>query len=486
MILSGILLSGLCSIAYAQDSVRFKMDGYFGVNVHVDNNYTAADYPGVVDWIRDYSDWHNFEPQNNTYTFKNGELNFDSAYAAVRNVGVKNLLVIEDIPKWISPAPEHKHSGGFAPKGNTKGTQPADYKEAAEFFYQFTARYGAASVPKKHLMSDDRASGLDLMDALEVMNEADGDTSWGNFVTFPQYAALLNAVYDGNQGKLGPKMGIKAADPDMPVSITGLGDNLRSLQKIVKACGRAPFDIVNLHFYAFRRIREDYRVAIPPEWSSMEKDISETVSWVKENIPGKKIWLTEIGWDSEPGKNTEVVTEQESADYLIRSYLLALGAGAEKCFWYYWKDYGTNHTGVFGSMGFFESASVPYKGETQFKPKLQYWYHATMRNILHDSYFILNNSRKPDPTVYDFHFSTDDSLIRAMWYCPEYAHDWRPLEVPVKSKTVTVQMPEGFSHAKLLTPEEGSTTGREKALAPENGGITVSLGSTPVFVVFEK
>lgn len=464
------------------------MDGYFGVNVHIDKNYTAADFPAVVDWVRDYSDWPNFEPKNNEYTFKKGKTNYDSAYQALDRMGIGNLIVIEDIPDWISPEPSHKHSGGFAPKGNKAGLKPEDYTEAAEFFYQFTARYGAAKVPEENLMSSDQVSGLDLMDALEIMNEADGDTSWGNFVKTDEYAALLNAVYDGNQGALGPKMGIKAADPDMPVSITGLGDNLRSLKKIVKACGRAPFDIVNLHFYAFRNIRENYRVAVPPEWSSMEKDISETVSWVNEHIPGKNIWLTEIGWDSGWGNNSEAVTEQESADYLIRSYLLALGAGAEKCFWYYWNDYNSSNPGVFSSMGLFESSSVAYSGETEFKPKLQYWYLATMRNLLHDTYFILNNSRKEDSSVYDYHFtSTDgDRTIRVLWHCPEYSYDWFPLKPPLKEKTVSIQLPENISTVTIITPKAGTISGNEETVVPDSTGkIALTLGSTPLFLVLE-
>lgn len=488
MFLTSLLFLAVFNISKAQDSVRFKMDDYFGVNVHIDKQYTAADFPEVVDWIRDYSDWPNFEPRNNEYTFRKGKTNYDSAYQTVRQMNVKNLIVIEDIPKWISPSPEHKHAGGFAPRGEKQGHQPEDYKEAAEFFYQFTARYGSAKVPKRNLMTTDRLSGMNLMDAVEVMNEADGDTSWGNFVTIKEYAALLNAVYDGNGGTLGPKMGVKAADPNMPVSITGLGDNLRSLQKIVKACGRAPFDIVNLHFYAFRNVRENHRVAVPPEWSSLEKDMSQAVSWVKENIPDKKIWLTEIGWDSRPEYNSESVTEQESADYLIRSYLIALGAGIEKCFWYYWNDYNIHNHGVFASMGLFENASVSHSGKTQFKPKLQYWYMATMRNMLKDTYFILNNSGGLDKTIYDYHFTSTsgDSLVRVLWHCPEYSYDWHPLDPPVQKKDAYIQVPKGFSNVKMISPVLGTAFGKEEVLAPDpSGKVKLTLGSTPVFLLFE-
>ena len=473
---------------YCQERKGLKMDDYFGVNVHVDQHYTARDFPPVVDWIRDYSDWPNFEPSNNHYTFTDGEINFDSAYLAIEALGVQNLIVIEDIPTWISPQPNHKDAGGFAPRGKKEGLQPEDYQEAAEFFYQFTARYGSKKVPKKGLKTKDKVRGLNVVDALEVMNEADGDTSWGNFVTIPQYAALLNAVYDGNRGKMGPYMGIKAADPDMPVSITGLGGNLPSLKRIVKAAGRAPFDIVNLHFYAFRYVRENYRVAVPPEWSSLEKDISETVNWVKENIPGKKIWLTEMGWDSNPN-NTEAVSEQESADYLIRSYLIALGAGAEKCFWYYWRDYDDYNPIVFSSMGLFENSSVAYAGDTQFKPKLQYWYLGTMRNLLKDTYFIQNNSKEKSSMMYEYQFETaeGDRLLKVLWHCPDYEWDWKPLEERSLRKEYQLSHPgPEWKVGKVVKPVAGTFSGEAFPFTRQEEFIQLELGSTPVFVEYQR
>src|SRR5690606_17262474 len=119
---------------------------------------------------------------------------------------------------------------------------------------------------------------------------------------------------------------IKAADPDMPVSITGLGGNLPSLKKIVAAAGRMPVDIINVHFYAFRDVREKFRVAVPPEWSSLEKDMKDVVAWRESFAIGKAVWWTESGWDTKPN-STEAGTEQESPGYLIRSCLSALGAG---------------------------------------------------------------------------------------------------------------------------------------------------------------
>src|SRR5690606_39050976 len=122
--------------------------------------------------------------------------------------------------------------------GSEDGLDPAQYREAASFYFQLAARYGSKKQPRRRLDTDDGLSGLNLMDVIEVYNERDG--TWGNKMSAEQYAALLNAVYDGNGGKMGKGFGVKAADKNMPVSIGGLSYNLQSLKKIVAAAGRAP------------------------------------------------------------------------------------------------------------------------------------------------------------------------------------------------------------------------------------------------------
>jgi hypothetical protein len=476
----------LTVFSYAQR----PMNGFFGVNVHVDHDDSPDEFPQVVDWVRDYSDWPNFEPENNRYIFRNHRngRSYDSLYKRIKESGVGNLLVIEDIPKWISPALNHKHAGGFAPTGGGPGVHSYEYKEAAEFFYQLTARYGSETINDSMLLTEDKLSGLNIVPAIEVMNEADGDTSWGNFVTIEQYAALLNAVYDGDKGAMGKGFGIKAADPSMQVSITGLGGNLTSLKKIVAAAGRCPFDIINLHFYAFRNVRENYRIAVPPEWSSLEKDMKETVAWRNQHAPGKPVWLTEIGWDTK-AHNSEAVSEQESANYLIRSFLIALGAGVEKCFWYYWEDYDDRNPIVFSSMGLFENNSVVYSGSTKLKPKLTWWYLAFMRSILKDMNYIGNHSGKINKTVYDYRFQSPDgnTIVHVMWYCPPFIYPFRQLDPYPESETVEFTAPENIRSLTVLEPEADDLKGLEKqSIKGSQSKLKLSLTGTPIFIVMKK
>jgi hypothetical protein len=362
--------------------------------------------------------------------------------------------------------------------------KPEHYREAASFHYQLAARYGSKKHPAAHLATADKVSGLNLIDVIEVYNEPDG--TWGSKMTLEQYAALLNAVYDGNNGKLKGQYGIKAADPSMKVSIGGLAYNFEPLKKIVGAAGRVPFDIINVHFYTFRWARERFRVTVPPEWSSLEADMRDIVEWGKKSARGRPVWLTEIGFDTKP-HSTEYVSDQEAANYLIRSYLLALGAGVQKCFWFIFRDIdnGKKPT-VFSSSGLFENDSIAYSGNTRLKPKLAYWYNGTFKNLTKD-YFFNNGAaeRKTDSTVYryDFYSSDKKRKLSIVWYCPGYVYDWQPLVKIPSSKNYEYKLAGAKWKVKqVVRPIAGTFDGQPQPFTTNGNSITISLNATPLFI----
>lgn len=476
---------------FAQEPI--PMDGFFGVNVfHCQESPNDVD--DVADWIRDYTRWEYFEPFNNEYRFTNTSsrkekdiVNYDEYYLKLKELGIQSLFVVMRSPKWASSHPEDALFDQFAPSMDKDGLQPKHYREAAEFYYQLTSRYGSKKHPKKELLTTDKISGMDVVSVIEVENEPDGPPDWGDQVTLEQYAALLNAVYDGDQGKLGKNFGIKAADPDMPVSIGGLGFNLEAMKEIIGYAGRQPFDIINVHFYTFKHIRENYRVSIPPEWSSLEYDMREIVEWRNKNAPGKPVWLTEIGWDTK-NHNTESVTEQEAANYLIRSYLLSLGSGVEKCFWFIFRDLdASKNPGVFSSSGLFENNDKEWEGTTRLKPKLTYWYNATFKKLTEDYVFKGSFSIKQDSTVrqYDFTGNDESDKLAILWYCPQERRRWQPIPAPIEID-YAFEVPDGWKVMKVIKPADGTMEGIEVATNDTLKGVEFQLTGTPVFVQMKK
>lgn len=465
-----------------------RMADFFGVNTVVSDE--PGDVAAYAGWVRDYTAWEWFEPGNNAYEYRNvmGKFDFDRTYQIYRNTGVKVLMCIQQSPRWISANPEHEKYMGFAPSGKAAGNTPEDYREAAEFFFQTTARYGRTIHDPKDLLTADQRSGLGLIAAVEVLNEADGDESWGNHVTIEQYAALLNAVYDGDRGRLGRGCGVKAADPGMPVSITGAAYGLKTIKAITAAAGRAPYDIINLHYYCFTMDPRKYvRVATPPEWSDFAKEISDTVVWRDANAPGKPIWLTEIGWDSNPEACTEGVPETKAADYLIRSMIIAKGAGADKCFWFFNMD--TDHVahGIFSTCGLFRNSTVLNpEPPPRYTPKLTYWYYCTLKSLIGPTRF-LDKVRTDDPTVYHYRFRNEVTreTISVLWYCPVY--NPRKRQPDPETVVYAFSPPAHETVRRIIRPKGGSRDGEALPFNPtEAKAIGLELSSTPLFVITEE
>lgn len=472
-----------------QAPIQVSMDDFFGINITGAQN-RPNDIANIAQWVRHYSRWAFYEPENNNFIFTQADYkgfiyDHDAYYRALKEQNIQTLQVIMKSTDWASSSPDAEFPQEYAPSGNESGLEPAHYSEIAEFYYQFIARYGSKTHHKDQLLTPDKVTGLDLLDVVEVDNEPDGP--WHNHMSLQQYAALLNAVYDGNRGALGPGYGIKAADPDMPVSVGGVAFKLDALKKIVEYAGRAPFDIVNVHFYCFKYIRENYRVAIPPEWSSLEADMQDIVCWRDEEIPGKPVWLTEIGWDTKAYK-TEQVSEQEAADYLIRSYLIALGAGVEKVFWFIMRDLDDlpNPT-TFSSSGLFENAKVEWAGDTRFKPKLTYWYNATFKAIT-AGYYFHRKTPTSDPAIYQYEFLNEDQSKKLIiaWTCPPFQLRWHPVP-PVRYRPEYLL--ESGSDWKVLQarqPIGGTTDGRKVPIQQEGSSMAVDLSGTPVFIELER
>ncbi|HTJ14695.1 MAG TPA: alpha/beta hydrolase-fold protein [Dinghuibacter sp.] len=454
---------------------KVLMDDFFGVNV---GNCTAdpREIAHVAGWIRDYSNWPWLQPEKGQYRFTDalGRMNYDAYYRSLDSQHIKSLFVVQQTPKWVSGSPV-----AFAPAAGQDGLHPEQYTDAASFFYQLTARYGSRKTG--NALTRDKVTGLNLMNAIEVYNEPDG--GWGQYMSLAQYAALLNAAYDGNGHTMKGAYGIKTADPDMVVSIGGLANNLHSLQKIVAYAGRAPFDVINAHYYTFQQVREDLRVSVAPEWSSLVPDMREMYEWARDHTPGKPLWLTEIGWDTKD-HSPEYVSEQDAANYLIRSYLLALGVGVEKVFWFIWSDIDdTEKPIVFTSSGLFENAAAKYK------PKLTYWYNRSFKQWLTGYYYDANRSfAGGDSTVYDYRFVTQDGKKRmaVLWYCPPFQYYFRPTEGYPGSVVYDFALPDTtWRVTRVVRPSSGTADGIMQPYHETHDGIRITLEATPIFIEIE-
>ena len=150
-----------------------------------------------------------------------------------------------------------------------------------------------------------------------------------------------------------PLLGIKSVDSTAMHVLGGLAkNNTTYIQKILAASkGRVPFDVINIHTYC-----TDDKDGYSPENENfgLEKNLSVFMDWCKKTLPNIPVWLTEFGWDtySTPAQHSYVFAPApQQANYIIRSYFVALKMGFEKAFMFMDKDPDSSNVLQYSSSG---------------------------------------------------------------------------------------------------------------------------------------
>lgn len=222
-----------------------------------------------------------------------------------------------------------------------------------------------------------------------------------------KYGALLKAAYQA----------VKEADPEAkvlygglfyhPQGITGAVDFLRQSVELHPDLGHF-FDGLALHPYPL------YPPTRPPEYNkgsevSLVHMIRNVESVLRSFHFKKPIFITEVGWPV-----YGAVTEKEQADYLIRSLVLSLSAGARSVCWYTFSDrphnpYDFPPEGAFGM-------THPFDGK-KFQPKEAFFAFKTLSEWLGGAVF-LKSLQKPWQLEKDQHaylFGTQQHEIIVFW-----------------------------------------------------------------------
>jgi len=197
---------------------------------------------------------------NNQYSWNPNYIDFirfDDFYSEINGNGLTiSPVTLRSIPQVVNPFLSQNDPNAeliLAQKpivGGTDPLLPSSYIAHAAYLYQYAARYGHTvfSANQQNTLIAPRltpnelvTTGLGFIDYLENWNEPDQ-----NGIFSPEeYAAMLSADYDGHAQTLGlvpdpdnpnqmiSTVGIKNADPNMKVVMSGLEDaNLAYIRRI--------------------------------------------------------------------------------------------------------------------------------------------------------------------------------------------------------------------------------------------------------------
>lgn len=255
-----------------------------------------------------------------------------------------------------------------------------------KFPYQSAYNYG-----KNYAQHFGASKGNGYICSMEVGNEP-----WK--YDAPIYQEILLGMSKGaKEGD--PKMevfpcALQAADPDMEK--TGIFKNYIGVR--IPEAAKNYLEGINIHTYSYVNNFWGKRIGIFPEHqNSSFWEILNAIRWRDQNMPGKKIYLSEWGWDGAGGgescTHSECVTEEAAAYYAVRGAMIALRFGLDRATWYFYAN-TENQSSLYTRSGLTGSPDTKFQKKKVFNA-LQ----ALVENV-GDKYFLESILETEDAWIY--------------------------------------------------------------------------------------
>ncbi len=466
------------------DKKYSTMNEFMGTNAFIDD---PIDKISVVGFLREYhawawdegageSDYVGYPNSRNAWSPSHAGVNwdFDAYYKKLKEAGVTVSVCMQQTVPWLNKGSSNKANKPIT--GDEDSTDAASYIEHGEHMFQLAARYAGKTVDDSLLKlspEQPRKSGLGLVEYFENWNEPDADWNGETSQFAPEeLAAMCSADYDGHMGTLGNTVGIKNADPGAKLVLAGLISPKPSyIKKMMdwvsenRSDGKFPADVLNIHYYASDDVH-----GIPPEEDHFQEKLERMNAFRELNLPDREMWITEMGYDTNPVTAVGAPTKLAQAQWILRSYLMAAASGFDRCAQYMLRDVTPGSSTMFDTSGL-----VSEKGK--WEPKPSFYFVSAMRqslkNMFYDADVVSGNEN-----VMISRFRDRDS------YKGAYAL-WCPTSDGTEVQNYPLKLMKGATKARLVVPEDGSMTGALSELEVKNGKVTVNVSETPVFVLFE-
>jgi len=190
---------------------------------------------------------------------------------------------------------------------------PYNYSRDGDFYYNYAAKFGSVAVPAgntKWVGDGGYPNGLNTIGYVENGNEE--DAWWTDYYWTPMdYFALSSADYDGHETRLGRGRGLKNADSNAQLLMSGLVqldtnrvrtlkflcEQLRTDRKFIWEAG------VQYHYYCSdsKSISQQATRGISPEEDHLREKLARVKAFQDRLLPGVPVILGENGYDRNQG-----------------------------------------------------------------------------------------------------------------------------------------------------------------------------------------
>lgn len=418
------LVFGLAAIGLvaSANAAALLFRDFMGINGHT-IQFKPDLYAPIAGLVRDYHpvEWDlgadsDFEPP---FPFARNRVNWETVYGSWRKRGwrVDASLMFETLPreKWKSLA--------------------ADSRAYAE---RFARAFGPSSKSP-------------LVESVEIGNEPGKFNDADYRIVFENMARGFRAADSKLKIVTGAMTTGKSHDYAKSVAcIEGLGDL---------------YDVLNVHSYAELEGWPTWKRSFPedPALKHHVSDIASLCAWRDQRAPGKGIWLTEFGYDSttkKPDPKTEFkgwagISDEQQAQWLVRSWLLFATLPIERAYVYFFND--SDQPQVHGSSGLTRN----------FEPKPSFHAVAHLRKTLGD-FRHAKTQNIGEARLAEFRHEINQSRIWVIW-------------MPTgQGRVARVDLPDG-----KVTKAERMPLAAEERIEFRISGRTLEAAESPVYLWLE-
>lgn len=417
---------------------------------------TALARAAGVQWTREELPWDLIEPNNGNFkTLYDGPLR----YTAESGLGIIGMLLTT--PGWA-------RDGACAADYWCPPSNPEEY---AQFAGWMTERYDGDGF--------NDAPGSPRIAVWELWNEPNTIGTWpivggGETGRRLRYGQLMVAAYRA----------IKAADPSATVLTGGVYvydgsycapsncDGLNFLGGVFQQvpAARHAFDVLSIHPYIPTERPDAPNI---PRLITVEGRVRNARGWL--NASGRSdapVWITEMGWCTASGTcpGGVQVSDEQQANYLVRSMVVAQQNGVQHTSWFQFDDAFNNPQREWGNAAIvrdWNGSSYPTKpAYDAYRTLVGHLGGAAVAGTgpVHTHVYDPNQPYTGSGGTYDYRYTRGGTVIDVLW---------RPTD------SVAVAFPVIAGKPVTLVQRDGATT----TLTPANGVVQLTLSERPILIV---
>ncbi len=234
-------------------------------------------------------------------------------------------------------------------------------------------------------------------------------------------------------------------------------------------------DGINVHAYSYAPGPHGHQKALHPEHpNSSFWEILNAIRWRDQNMPGKKIYLSEWGWDHDGGGedciHDECVSEAAAAAYAVRAALIALRLGIDRATWFFYAN-AKEPSSLYTRSGLTSS------GNHSFAKKQSFFALESLVALVGDLYFLKTIEEDERGWLYLLGKADGTATHLVAWKPTAYED-----KVFFQINWKTAYKPKS---AFLLDGSSGSGVKIELPVVSAKGEWKIKISGTPIIVAFQ-